>query len=166
MDLIGVLYIFLLNISPRPWLSFITSKEGIKQIWTMWILGMRKSQNIASPSPTSYILSCKDNSPSVDPLPPASASVMESIGTFKVLICRHGKLTGTVKVRCWTKSQQTLEIHALENLTKIEGVARLVSYPNPVNYTTNTDTYLLSCIGDPKLNLTSGCVEFFWKRRT
>merc|ERR1719242_1493454 len=32
----------------------------------------------------------------------SSASVMESIGTFKVLICRHGKLSGTVKVRVET----------------------------------------------------------------
>jgi len=32
----------------------------------------------------------------------SSASVMESIGTFKVLICRHGKLSGTVKVRAET----------------------------------------------------------------
>jgi hypothetical protein len=29
----------------------------------------------------------------------ASAAVLESIGTFKVLVCRHGKLTNTVKVR-------------------------------------------------------------------
>jgi len=29
----------------------------------------------------------------------SSASVMESIGTFKILVCRHGKLNGTVKVR-------------------------------------------------------------------
>ena len=27
---------------------------------------------------------------------------MESIGTFKVLICRHGKLTSTVRVRVET----------------------------------------------------------------
>ena len=32
----------------------------------------------------------------------ASAAVMESIGTFKVLICRHGKLTTTVRVRVET----------------------------------------------------------------
>ena len=32
----------------------------------------------------------------------ASAAVMESIGTFKVLICRHGKLNNTVKVRVET----------------------------------------------------------------
>ena len=32
----------------------------------------------------------------------ASAAVMESIGTFKVLICRHGKLTSTVRVRVET----------------------------------------------------------------
>jgi len=32
----------------------------------------------------------------------SSAAVMESIGTFKVLICRHGKLSGTVKVRVET----------------------------------------------------------------
>ncbi len=29
----------------------------------------------------------------------ASAAVLESIGTFKVLVCRHGKLSNTVKVR-------------------------------------------------------------------
>ena len=32
----------------------------------------------------------------------ASAAVMESIGTFKVLICRHGKLTSTIRVRVET----------------------------------------------------------------
>lgn len=32
----------------------------------------------------------------------SSAAVMESIGTFKVLICRHGKLNNTVKVRVET----------------------------------------------------------------
>eukprot|EP00092_Neocalanus_flemingeri_P081218 GFUD01101392.1.p1 GENE.GFUD01101392.1~~GFUD01101392.1.p1 ORF type:complete len:850 (+),score=201.01 GFUD01101392.1:535-3084(+) len=32
----------------------------------------------------------------------SSAAVMESIGTFKVLICRHGKLTSTVRVRVET----------------------------------------------------------------
>jgi len=32
----------------------------------------------------------------------SSAAVMESIGTFKVLICRHGKLTTTVRVRVET----------------------------------------------------------------
>ncbi len=34
----------------------------------------------------------------------ASAAVLESIGTFKVLICRHGKLTNTVKVRYGTET--------------------------------------------------------------
>jgi len=32
----------------------------------------------------------------------SSAAVMESIGTFKVLVCRHGKLTSTVRVRVET----------------------------------------------------------------
>ena len=32
----------------------------------------------------------------------ASAAVLESIGTFKVLVCRHGKLTSTVRVRVET----------------------------------------------------------------
>eukprot|EP00090_Calanus_glacialis_P017020 TRINITY_DN265_c0_g1_i1.p1 TRINITY_DN265_c0_g1~~TRINITY_DN265_c0_g1_i1.p1 ORF type:complete len:852 (+),score=219.25 TRINITY_DN265_c0_g1_i1:267-2822(+) len=32
----------------------------------------------------------------------SSAAVMENIGTFKVLVCRHGKLTSTVRVRVET----------------------------------------------------------------
>jgi len=32
----------------------------------------------------------------------SSAAVLESIGTFKVLVCRHGKLTSTVRVRVET----------------------------------------------------------------
>merc|ERR550519_1127210 len=32
----------------------------------------------------------------------SSAAVMENVGTFKILICRHGNLTGTVRVRVET----------------------------------------------------------------
>ena len=32
----------------------------------------------------------------------ASAAVIESIGTFKILVCRHGKLTTKVRVRVET----------------------------------------------------------------
>lgn len=39
----------------------------------------------------------------------SSAAVMENIGTFKVLICRHGKLSNTVKVRVETIDGSAVE---------------------------------------------------------
>ena len=42
-------------------------------------------------------------------LPPASAAVMECIGTFKVLVCRHGKLTSQVRVRVETIDGSAVE---------------------------------------------------------
>jgi len=43
-----------------------------------------------------------DASKSIIEFHASSAAVMESIGTFKVLVCRHGKLTTTVRVRVET----------------------------------------------------------------
>ena len=39
----------------------------------------------------------------------ASAAVMENIGTFKVLICRHGKRTNTARVRVETIDGSAVE---------------------------------------------------------
>jgi len=39
----------------------------------------------------------------------SSAAVLESIGTFKVLICRHGKLSNTIKVRVETIDGSAVE---------------------------------------------------------
>jgi len=39
----------------------------------------------------------------------SSAAVLESIGTFKVLVCRHGKLSNTVKVRVETIDGSAVE---------------------------------------------------------
>jgi len=39
----------------------------------------------------------------------SSAAVMENIGTFKVLVCRHGKLSNTVKVRVETIDGSAVE---------------------------------------------------------
>ena len=39
----------------------------------------------------------------------ASAAVMENIGTFRVLVCRHGRLSNTVKVRVETIDGSAVE---------------------------------------------------------
>ena len=39
----------------------------------------------------------------------ASAAVMENVGTFKVLVCRHGLLTSTVRVRVETIDGSAIE---------------------------------------------------------
>ena len=86
--------------------------------------------------PVSFIV--KINAHRLTPSPPASASVMESIGTFKVLICRHGKLTGTVKVRC-CKNKKYSRDSCIGKLDQSRGDSPVGRRPN---CTTDADTPL------------------------
>ena len=63
----------------------------------------------------------------LDLLLSASAAVLESIGTFKVIICRHGKLTSTVKVRVETidgSANEGEDYHAINEVLTFEPLER------------------------------------------
>jgi solute carrier family 8 (sodium/calcium exchanger) len=49
----------------------------------------------------------------------SSAAVMENIGTFKVLVCRHGKLTSTVRVRVETIDRSANEGEDYEAVNEV-----------------------------------------------
>jgi len=82
-----------MNDKMKEGLSTRVSQDGIMKVYDA-INEDSKLPNIEYPD--------TDASKAIIEFHASSASVMESIGTFKVLICRHGKLSGTVKVRVET----------------------------------------------------------------
>merc|ERR1719412_1911063 len=82
-----------MNEKMKEGLSTRVSQDGIMKVYDA-INEDAKLPNIEYPD--------TDASKAIIEFHASSAAVMESIGTFKVLICRHGKLNNTVKVRVET----------------------------------------------------------------
>merc|ERR1719433_2396355 len=82
-----------MNDQVRQGISGSTSQDGITKVYD--------AINEDSELPT-ITYPDSDAAKAIIEFHASSAAVMESIGTFKVLICRHGKLNNTVKVRVET----------------------------------------------------------------